>query len=145
MLGYSHALVDIYNQKVDVARNYLIQQAIESEAKYMLFLGEDTMLPYNGFLKLHEVAKKNPNSIVAGVYYLKLSSPMIVNNPRLKTMVSDEGTQISLTSGKYTAHSNVDLFEYMTNIPIITPLTCKDKEKTDRRWIEHLPKEPEEQ
>jgi hypothetical protein len=75
--GYSHAFVNIGGEKVDVARNYLMDVCIESDAKYMLFAGEDTVLPYDGFLKLLETAEANPNSVVTGVYYIKLSSPMI--------------------------------------------------------------------
>jgi hypothetical protein len=78
VLGYSRAFVNIGGEKVDVARNYLMEKAIESGAKYMLFVGEDTVLPYDGFLKLHKTAEENPNSVVVGVYYIKCSSPMIM-------------------------------------------------------------------
>lgn len=78
--GFSHAFVNIGGESVDVARNYLIEKAIESDAKYLLFVGEDTVLPYDGFRILHETAEKNPDSMVVGVYYIKLSSPMIMIN-----------------------------------------------------------------
>jgi len=78
MLGFSHAFVDIYGEKVDVARNYLIEKAIESGAKYLLFVGEDTVLPYDGFKILHETAEKNPDAVVVGVYYIKCSDAMIM-------------------------------------------------------------------
>jgi len=78
MLGFSHGFCDISGEKVDVARNYLIERAIESGAKYMLFVGEDTVLPYDGFKVLHETAEKNPNSVVVGVYYIKCSDAMIM-------------------------------------------------------------------
>jgi hypothetical protein len=77
LLGYSHGFVNIGGEKVDVARNYLFEAALESGAKYMLFVGEDTVLPYDGFTKLHETAEQNPDAMVVGVYYIKLSSPMI--------------------------------------------------------------------
>ena len=76
--GYSRAYIEIDGEKVDVARNYLMDAAIESGAKYMLFIGEDTVMPYNGFLNLHKTAEENPNSVVVGVYYIKLSSQMIM-------------------------------------------------------------------
>jgi hypothetical protein len=76
--GFSHGFVNIGGESVDVARNYLIEQALESGAKYLLFVGEDTVLPYDGFRILHETAEKNPDSMVVGVYYIKLSSPMIM-------------------------------------------------------------------
>lgn len=78
MNGFSHAFVDVYGQPVDVARNYLMEAALESNAKYMLFVGEDTVLPYYGFTKLHDTADKHPDSVIVGVYYIKISSPMIM-------------------------------------------------------------------
>ncbi len=78
LLGISHGFVDIYGQKVDVARNYLIEQALESGAKYMFFVGEDTVIPYDGFKKLHATAEANPGAVVTGVYYIKLSNAMIM-------------------------------------------------------------------
>ena len=78
LLGFSHGFCDIYGEKVDVARNYLIEQAIESGAKYLLFIGEDTVVPYDGFKKLHELAEANPNAVVTGVYYIKCSDAMIM-------------------------------------------------------------------
>lgn len=76
--GVSHGFCNVGGQAVDVARNYLIDQVIESGAKYMLFIGEDTVLPYDGYIKLHETAERNPSSMVVGVYYIKLSVPMIM-------------------------------------------------------------------
>lgn len=76
-LGFSHGFIHIGGEMVDVARNYLIEQVLESGAKYLFFVGDDTVCPRDGFLKLHEVAEANPDAMVAGVYYIKLSSPMI--------------------------------------------------------------------
>jgi hypothetical protein len=78
VLGFSHGFIDIFGEKVDVARNYIMDQAIESGAKYLLFVGEDTVLPYNGFDILHKTAEANPNTVVTGVYYIKLSNAMIM-------------------------------------------------------------------
>lgn len=78
LLGYSHGFCNIGGEVVDVARNYLLERVLESGAKYCLFVGEDTVLPYDGFLNLHAVAEKNPDAMVVGVYYMKLSSPMIM-------------------------------------------------------------------
>lgn len=75
--GYSYEFAKIGGEMVDVARNYLFEVAIDSGAKYALSIGEDTVIPYDGFLKLHETAEKNPDAIVIGVYYMKNSSPMI--------------------------------------------------------------------
>jgi SAM-dependent methyltransferase len=78
LMGFSHGFVNIGGEKVDVARNYLIEQALTSGAKYLLFIGEDTVLPYNGFKVLHETAEKNPDAVVTGVYYIKCSDAMIM-------------------------------------------------------------------
>jgi hypothetical protein len=76
--GFSHGFCNIGGEAVDVARNYLIEQCLASGAKYMLFVGEDTVLPYDGFMQLHKTAEANPDSMVVGVYYVKLSIPMIM-------------------------------------------------------------------
>lgn len=78
MHGFSHGFVDVFGEKVDVARNYLIDQVIDSGTKYMFFIGEDTVVPYHAFKTLHKTAEENPNSIVVGVYYIKLGDPMIM-------------------------------------------------------------------
>lgn len=78
LCGYSHGFVDVGGESVDVARNYLIEQVLNSDAKYLFFIGEDTVIPWDGFTKLHEVAEKNPDSMIVGVYYIKLSIPMIM-------------------------------------------------------------------
>jgi hypothetical protein len=78
LMGFSHGFCNIGGEKVDVARNYLIEQALESGAKYLLFVGEDTVLPYNAFKVLHETAEANPGAVVTGVYYIKCSDAMIM-------------------------------------------------------------------
>lgn len=78
LLGCSTGYVSISGEKVDVARNYLLEAALESQAKYLLFVGEDTVVPYDGFKKLLKTAEKNPRSVVAGVYYIKCSDAMIM-------------------------------------------------------------------
>lgn len=78
LCGFSHGFCQIGGEKVDVARNYLFEEAIQSGAKYVLSVGEDTVLPYDGFLKLHDTAEKNPDAMIVGVYYIKLSVPMIM-------------------------------------------------------------------
>lgn len=78
LLGISHGFIDVYGEKVDVARNYLIEQVLQSDAKYLFFVGEDTVIPYDGFRKLHKTAEANPGAVICGVYYLKLSNPMIM-------------------------------------------------------------------
>lgn len=77
LLGFTRAFVNIEGEKVDVARNYLLDVACESDSKYLLFVGEDTVLPYDAFTNLHATAEANPGAMVVGVYYIKLSSPML--------------------------------------------------------------------
>ena len=79
LMGYSHGYVDIGGEKVDVARNYLIDACLSvPEAKYMFFIGEDTVVPWDAFDKLRQTAEANPRSIVTGVYYMKMSNAMIM-------------------------------------------------------------------
>lgn len=78
MSGFSRGFCHIGGEKVDVARNWCCERALESGAKYMLFVGEDTVLPYDGFMRLHETAEQNPSAMVTGVYYIKLSVPMVM-------------------------------------------------------------------
>lgn len=211
-LGHSHGFVNIYGEMVDVARNYLMEAALDSGAKYLFFVGEDTVVPYDGFAMLHKTAEANPGQVVAGVYYIKLSDAMIMvkeNNyikipnvdpgqlldahltgmdcmlipiDLLRQMKAEEpdlpfcciGNEIEdipfvgedafftfrlrkrgvkvlvntdvqclhvdLATGKYTAHPNVNLKDYLTNIPITAPFRREDKEYLDRRWVNRLPK-----
>lgn len=76
--GFSHGYCNVFGEKVDVARNYLIDEVLESDAKYMFFIGEDTVVPYQAFKTLHKTAQENPNSIIVGVYYIKLGDPMVM-------------------------------------------------------------------
>jgi len=211
-VGYSRGFANIFGEKVDVARNYLLEQAVISGAKYALFVGEDTVLPYDGFIRLHETAEANPNSMVVGVYYVKLSSPMIhvktgdwivpadvtpgkiidvyssgldcalipisiliklkESDPELPFCCIgyhlEEGLpfvgednfftfrlkkagfkilcntdvqclHMDLESGKYTAHPDIKLENYLTNIPMTGLLTMQDKLAIDKRWVERLP------
>jgi hypothetical protein len=211
--GFSHGYVYTDNLPIDVARNILMEQCLESGAKYMLCVDEDTVLPYYGFTELHRTAEENPGCIVAGVYYIKLSAPMVMirqddfvlpaditpgrvfeayltglgccliptsvlqklkdEDPEIPyCCISPDGLNgmpfigednffyhrtsrlgvkllintnvqclhIDLASGKYTAHPDVKLIDYFTNIPIDTPLTMEDKRSIDERWSSRLPK-----
>jgi hypothetical protein len=78
LMGFSHGFCNIGGEKVDVARNYLIEQALESGAKYLFFVGEDTVVPYDAFKKLMKTAEENPGAVITGVYYIKCSDAMIM-------------------------------------------------------------------
>lgn len=78
LMGHSYGFVDCEGMLVDVARNYLIERVLEdTKAKYLFFIGDDTVVPYDAFEKLLATAKANPDAVVAGVYYIKCSYPMI--------------------------------------------------------------------
>lgn len=210
LLGFSHGYVDISGQKVDVARNYLIERALESGAEYLFFIGEDTVVPFDAFKILLETSQKNPNAVVAGVYYIKASDAMIMTKThnwitvpnvdpgqlieawqtgmdcmlipirilqQLKTADPDlpfcciyndgkspfigednffvhrlrkagvkllvntdvQCLHIDLANGKYTAHPDVDLKKFFTNIKITEPFTLHDKLYLEKRWIDRLP------
>jgi hypothetical protein len=47
---------------------------------------------------------------------------------------------MDLASGKFTAHPDVDLKNYYTQIPITERLTLEDKFYIDKRWVDRLPK-----
>lgn len=80
MLGHSHGYLDICGEKVDVARNYLIETVLDEcpDAKYLFFIGEDTVVPYDAFIKLKKTCEQNPGAIATGVYYIKASIAMIM-------------------------------------------------------------------
>ena len=59
MMGHSHGYIECIGEVVDVARNYLIDQVIESGAKYMFFIGDDTVIPWDGFHILHKTILAN--------------------------------------------------------------------------------------
>lgn len=94
--GHSKSFINIFGQKVDVARNYLIESAISIGAKYLFFIGEDTVVPYDAFSKLHETSLQHPDAVVCGVYYYKLGGPMIVvrEDDYLKVPNCDRGQVI---------------------------------------------------
>ena len=199
---------------VDVADNWLIEQALEDNAKYALFIEEDTVLPSYGAVRLIETAEKNPGCIVVGVYYVKFGGPMIsqlddqrrwtyidatpntglrrnipscglgcclipmdcirkikekfVDIPlfcivpdkcwgddRVKALGQDtwfyhlvekcgievicdthvQCLHMELATGKYTAHPDVDLNDYITNIPIAGPLTLQDRNRVSADYL----------
>jgi hypothetical protein len=74
---YSSIYLWTDGQMVDTARNMLCEQAIQHDAKYMFFIGEDTVVPYTSFLDLHMLAEANPDAVVSGVYYFKGGEPMV--------------------------------------------------------------------
>jgi cephalosporin hydroxylase len=202
---------------VDVADNWLIEQALKDNAKYALFIEEDTVLPSHGAVRLIETSQKYPDAIIVGVYYVKFGGPMIsqldeehrwtyidatpntglrrnipscglgcclipldvirkikakfVDIPlfcivpekcwgddRVKALgqdtwfynlVAKTGIEVicdthvqclhmELSTGKYTAHPDVNLDDYITNIPLAGPLTLKDRNRVSADYISRM-------
>lgn len=211
LMGFSHGYVEISGEKVDLARNYLIDQVLETGAKYLYFIGDDTVQPFDAFKILHKTAEENPGSVVTGVYYMKCSDAMIMTREdnRIKVANVDPGQlfeawqtgmdsmlipvdilrkmkeeepelpfcciangiegipfvgednffvhrlrkhgikllvntdvqclHMDTATGKYTAHPDVDLKLYYTNITPTERLTLEDKAYIDHRWISRIP------
>jgi hypothetical protein len=207
-LGFSHGYVESVGMPVDSARNYLIEQALQTNAEYLFFVGDDTVSPYNAFKELHKTSLENPDAVIVGVYYIKLSDAMIMvrkndtiyipnvdpgqvfeawqtgmdcmlipmkvlrkmyeEDPDLPFCCIAHGIEgipfigednffvhrlrkcgyklfvntnvqclhMDVYSGKYTAHPEVNLNNYFTNIPIAGPLTMEDKRRIDKIWSE---------
>jgi hypothetical protein len=212
VMGHSFAYIDVIGEMVDVARNYLIERVInDSDAKYMFFIGDDTVVPYDAFKILHKTAEENPGSVVTGVYYIKCSHAMIsvkkdnhivvpnvdpgqileawqtgmdcmlipvdllrkmkqeepelpfcvvakdiedipfvgednffvhrIRKRGVKLLVNTDVQclHMDIATGKYTAHPDVNLNKYYTNIKPSGVLTIDDKKFVDHRWFSRLP------
>ena len=62
-----------------------------------LFVGEDTVLPYDGFVKLHETAEKNPDS--AKLILLRTENPPVFSRwdewtPNLLYNIYEDESQV---------------------------------------------------
>lgn len=212
VIGHSFAFIDVEGEMVDVARNYLIERTLnDSDAKYLFFIGDDTVVPYDAFGILHKTAEENPGAVVTGVYYIKCSHAMIsvkdgsyIRVPNvdpgqvfeawqtgmdcmlipvevLRRMRAEEPElpfcciakdiedipfvgednffvhrlrkhgvpllvntdvqclHMDLATGKYTAHPDVNMNKYYTNIKPTGTLTIDDKKFIDHRWFSRLP------
>ena len=202
---------------VDVADNYLIEKALEDNAKYALFIEEDTALPSYGAVNLINTSQKYPDAIIVGVYYVKFGGPMISQldeehrwtyidatpNTGLRRnipscglgcaliplsvikkikekfvdiplfcivpekcwddnevkalgqdtwfynlvaqcgieVICDTSVQclhVELSTGKYSAHPDVNLDDYITNFPITEKLTLKDRNRVSADYLSRM-------
>ena len=202
---------------VDSARCYLMDKAIEDDAKYALFVDEDTVLPYYGVRNLIKASEKHPEAIITGIYYVKFSNvmmsvldeskrwvlPNVTPNSGLIRNVASTGLgcaliplsvikkiqkkfegiplfciipdkmwnddkvvfmgedtwfyalankcgievigdtsvqclHMELKTGKYEAHPDVDLDDYLTNIPLTTPLTMTDRNRVSKDYHDRI-------
>lgn len=62
------------------ARQWLAENFLASEAKYLLFIGDDNISEWDSLLRLYEVMESDPSwDILSGVYHLKQATiPQIV-------------------------------------------------------------------
>lgn len=203
---------------VDVARCWCMDQALKDDAKYALFIDEDTALPSYGAVRLIETSKKfNDEKIIVGVYYVKFGGPMISQldekrrwtyidatpNTGLRRNIPSCGLgcaliplnvvrkiqakfpqiplfcivpegcwgdktvkalgedtwwfrlvelcgievvcdthvhclHIDLATGKYSAHPDVNLDDYITNVKLAGPLTLKDRNRVSTEYLARL-------
>jgi hypothetical protein len=139
-VNHMFRFMQVSGMPVDLARNMLLDAAIEKGVKYALFVGEDTVLPYNAFEILHATAEANPDAVVSGVYYFKAGGPMIfVRDEENRQYLAD------VTPGKIIENPMLIGLDVML-IPISIlkklkeedpdmPFTCVVQESDDNRFI----------
>lgn len=202
---------------VDSARCYLIEKALEDDCKYVLFVDEDTALPFNGVKELINVSEQFPEAIISGIYYVKFGNVMMTvkdaedrwvlpnanpDAPLIRNVMSTglgcaliplsvikkikqqfEGIPLfcivpektwgdeditfigedtwffnlarkcgietigvpkvqclhmELKTGKYASHPDVNLDEYVTNIPITDRLTISDRKRVSEDYVSRI-------
>ena len=202
---------------VDSARCYLIEEALKENAKYALFVDEDTALPFYGVTNLIETSKQFPDAIITGIYYVKFGNVMmsikdeegrwvlpettpntgLIHNlvsvglgccliplhliKRIKEqfegvplfcivpektwddpdiafigedawffhLVRKAGIEtiadtrchclhMELATGKYAAHPDVVLTDFLTNIPVTTPLALADRNRVSKDYVDRI-------
>lgn len=217
LTAMSVAFHAIDGNPVDTAYNWLFSKALEDDAKYALCIEEDTVLPWDGAVKLLQTSEQFPDAIIVGVYYIKFGGQMISDldeNGRWKRtditpntglrrnikccglgcaliplhlvrriqekypeiplfcvvpakcwndetitevgqdtwfyhladtcgieVICDTSVQclhMELATGKYTAHPDVKLGDYVTQIPISGPLTLEDRARVSKDYIERM-------
>jgi len=75
-INYNSVFAIVRGKPVDVARNEIAQEAIKNGAKYLLFIGDDTILPPHALRQFIFRMENNPNiGVVGGVYCSKSDPP----------------------------------------------------------------------
>ncbi len=69
--GYRTSLFTVSNLLVDEARINLVQQCLDNDCDYVLFIDDDIVPPIDGFFKLVEHIEKDDIDIISGDYPLK--------------------------------------------------------------------------
>lgn len=64
--------------EVGVARNYIADQAlsVKPEARYLFFLGDDMIPPWDGLIRLQEEMEIGGWDVLSGLYYMKQEPPV---------------------------------------------------------------------
>lgn len=73
--------IKVVGKPVDEARNELVDIAINSGAKYLMFIDDDTLVPHDALLRLFYQLDGHDEMIASGVYYTKTqpSVPIILD------------------------------------------------------------------
>jgi len=91
----NHVVDYIWGHAADTARNMVIQRALESNAKYVFFIDDDTLIPRNSLAILYDYLKKQNEAgknipAIGGHYYKKTlpleSAHLIIDNESGKTI-----------------------------------------------------------
>ena len=67
-----HDYLEIWGEQVTQARNFAVKQALEREAKYLLFIDDDIIAPQGSIIALFEALKQSNSPVVAGQYFRKM-------------------------------------------------------------------------
>ena len=68
----------VKNKPVDVARNDLVKLALHNNARYMLFIDDDVLPPWDGLNRLWYQLENSDEKVATGVYYSKTQPSMPV-------------------------------------------------------------------
>lgn len=75
-INYNTIFAIVRGKPVDLAREEIAEQAIKSDAKYLLFIGDDTILPAHALRQFIFRMENNPElGVVGGVYCSKSNPP----------------------------------------------------------------------
>lgn len=73
---FQHILKGIEVGKArNLAVEYMLRMPKESRPKWLFFLGDDMIPPWDGFVKLYDEAEKNQWDVLTGLYYWKGEPP----------------------------------------------------------------------
>src|SRR5690348_4766265 len=75
-VGYSYAVRIVTEEKVEDARNSSVLEARNLDAKYLMFIDDDTLIPNHGLRELVYQMENNPDwDLLSGVYVTKNIPP----------------------------------------------------------------------